>query len=163
MNLAPRLGFRSPLISLPKPARPRMYRTGLVVLLIAFLPFLVLHPSQSESQAPVADTAEEHMHKGEVFYQRGVFGEAAVNWMEAARLYEEAGQLKQQSLALLYLSQALERIGQTRNAIQTLETARDLANRVKDTGLVTRILGRLGHIHLRLGKEKEALAYVTLR
>src|SRR3989442_1920092 len=61
---------------------------------------------------------ESQMKEGLRYFQRGAFEEAATGWTEAARLYEQAGELHEQKEALIFLSQGDQCIGHYTYAFQ---------------------------------------------
>ncbi len=106
-------------------------------------------------------TAVQQMEAGKAQMARGVFGQAAISWTEAAKLYESEGKAKEQTEALLYVADALHQMGQYRKVITTLEVALRLA---ESQNLQTRravILNRLGNAHFSLGLEEQAASLLT--
>ena len=70
-----------------------------------------------------ASSSETYLEEGLRAFQRGDFEQAVLKWTEAARLYERAGKLHEQSEALTYLAQAYQSIGQYKQALKSLELA----------------------------------------
>ena len=68
------------------------------------------------------------MQQGKTLFERGQFDQAAQTWNKAARFFEQQGELKNQTEALMYLSQALYHGGQYQKAGITLSLAKELAN-----------------------------------
>ncbi len=129
------------------------------VLFVLCLVF-VLGPHQpAAGQAQETLMANQAMAEGVKYYKKGSFGQAAVSWMEAARIYEAQGKgsVKEQAKALTRLGRALQRMGQFRNAIVTLETALKLARESGDQATMARVLGRLGNVYFALGQGAEAI------
>ena len=62
--------------------------------------------------------ADRQTKSGLESFQRGDFEQAALNWTEASQLYERAGEIRRQSEALVYLSQANQALGRYKEAGQ---------------------------------------------
>jgi CHAT domain-containing protein/Tfp pilus assembly protein PilF len=83
--------------------------------------------------------------------QRGDFEQAALDWREAAQLYQSEGKLSQQSAALIYLSQAYQALGHYQEAKQNLELAVTLAKKAGDRAQMALALGNLGNLYIATG------------
>ena len=83
--------------------------------------------------------------------QRGDFEQAALDWREAAQLYEREGKLSQQSAALIYLSQAYQALGHYREATQNAELAVALAKKAGERARMALALGNLGNLYIATG------------
>src|SRR5574338_440855 len=59
-------------------------------------------------------SAEHEMEQGRLSFTQGSFPEAALHWMEAARMYEAEGKPLEQGQALTHLAYALQQEGQVR-------------------------------------------------
>ncbi len=106
-------------------------------------------------------TAVQQMEAGKAQMARGVFGQAAISWTEAAKLYEGEGKTKEQTEALLYVADALHQMGQYRKVITTLEVALRLAESQNLQARRAVILNRLGNAHFSLGLEEQAASLLT--
>ena len=106
-------------------------------------------------------TAAQQMETGKTQMARGVFGQAAISWTEAAKLYESEGKAKEQTEALLYVADALQQMGQYRKAITTLEVALRVAESQNLQARRAVILNRLGNAHFSLGLEEQAASLLT--
>lgn len=106
-------------------------------------------------------TATQQMEAGKTQMARGVFGQAAVNWTEAATLYEREGKPKEQTEALIYVAEALHQMGQYRKAITTLEVALQLAERHTLPARRAVILNRLGNAYFAIGRDDRAVSSLT--
>jgi len=144
-----------------KVARP-LWRPLLFVLFsIANLLTLSSAPALAESfSAAEASSPEQQMARGLGSFQRGDFEGAVLSWTEAARSYEGERKLKEQSHALTHLSQAYLALGQYKQAIKSLETALELAEKSGDAGQVTSALAGLGNAHIAIGPAETAEAYL---
>lgn len=127
----------------------------IVIVLIA----LGLHHVLANEQT--LRPAEQEMAQGREFFTQGSFPQAALHWMEAARLYEREGQLKEQSQALTHLAYAFQQEGQIREALTTLQAALKLSEQVGSRAQTAAILGRLGNAALALGQSDLALEHLT--
>lgn len=101
------------------------------------------------------------MQQARAYYEKGTFGQAAQEWMKAAKIFEQNGASLQQSDALLFLGQAFHRMGQSRNAELALTQALQLVQLEKDTPREASILGRLGTVSFYLGKNQASVEYLT--
>ncbi len=108
-----------------------------------------------------ATSPEALMQQARAHYEKGTFGEAAQEWMDAAKLYEQKGAGLKQSDALLFLAQAFQRMGQSRNAELALTQALKLVQSAKDTHREAGILGGLGNVSFFLGKNQAAMEYLA--
>jgi CHAT domain-containing protein/tetratricopeptide (TPR) repeat protein len=112
-------------------------------------------------QGPPTASAAQEMKQGAARFQQGDFAQAAVHWMTAARLYDERGQSKEQSQALINLAHAFQQEGQVRRAQGTLQTALRLSEQLGDRLLTATILGQLGTTSHALGKDEPATEHLT--
>jgi CHAT domain-containing protein/Tfp pilus assembly protein PilF len=101
--------------------------------------------------------ADRQTKSGLESYQRGDFEQAALNWTEASQLYERAGDVRRQSEALVYLSQANQALGRYKEAGQNLELAQSLAEKADDRAQVASVLGALGNLYIATGPQETAL------
>src|SRR5689334_6451583 len=101
--------------------------------------------------------ADRQTKSGLESYQRGDFEQAALNWTEASQLYERAGDVRRQSEALVYLSQANQALGRYKEAGQNLELAQSLAEKADDRTQVASVLGALGNLYIATGPQETAL------
>jgi tetratricopeptide (TPR) repeat protein len=131
---------------------------GLLIFLGAMIPGL-------SGMAVGAELAETDMEQGKIFFQQGKFGQAAFKWNEAAKNFEQGGDLQGQSQALLFLAESLQQLGQYHKAALTLELARSLAVQTGDVRQQARVLGRLGNIYFSVasGLPQEGLKDDTLK
>ena len=123
-----------------------------------------LDRARGEPQAippPVVTSAAEEMTKGKALFQRGAYAEAAVHWTEAARVYERQGKPREQAQALISLAHALEREGQIRRAVLSLQVAYQLTEQTQDTQKMPLILNRLGNAAFALGQSDQAVDHLT--
>lgn len=112
--------------------------------------------------APAAVSAPEgRMDEGLKAYQRGAFDEAVVNWMEAARLYEQAGRRSEQSEALTRLSQAYQGLGHYGKALESLQSASALIEQTGDRLRLAEIRSTAGNLYLAAGQVENASRYLT--
>ena len=81
--------------------------------------------------------------------------------MEAARVYERAGKLHEQSAALTYLAQAYQSIGQYKQALKSLELALALVKKSGDRTQIASVLGSLGNVYIATGPAEAAYGYLN--
>ena len=113
----------------------------------------------SGSAAPTSP--DQEMQQAKAQFNQGAFAQAAVHWMEAARLYEQQQQPQQQCQALINLAHALEQSGQIKRAQVTLQTALKLSEQTGNRARTATILGRLGSAAYALGKGAQAAEHLT--
>ena len=106
-------------------------------------------------------TPAQEMRQGTTQFQQGAFAQAAAHWMNAARGYEESGQVKEQCQALINLAYALQQEGQIRRAQGSLQAALKLSEQMGDRGLTATIFGQLGNTFHVLGKDEPAAEHLT--
>ncbi|GJL56059.1 MAG: hypothetical protein NPIRA02_31910 [Nitrospirales bacterium] len=139
-------------------AKPGSLGIGVMMLVVSLVSPLSPIPLVSAAESLVGEDALE---AGEQQFTQGHFSQAAQQWEQAARGFEEAGQPEAQAHALLYLSQALYNLGQYQRAGVTLNLARELAVESNNRVLASRILGRLGNVAFALGLVEAAEGYLT--
>jgi len=101
--------------------------------------------------------ADRQTKSGLESFQRGDFEQAALSWTEASRLYERGGEIRRQSEALVYLSQANQALGRYKEAGENLELASGLAEKSGDRTQVASVLGALGNLYIATGPQETAL------
>ena len=72
------------------------------------------------------------MEEGDQAFERGAFGEALSHWRQAAELHKRAGNAPAQAEALVFSAQASMGLGQSKQALQSLELALALAHKGGD-------------------------------
>jgi tetratricopeptide (TPR) repeat protein len=92
--------------------------------------------------------------------QRGDFEQAVSDWREAAQRYQTEGKLGQQSLALVYLSQAYQALGHYQEAAKNLELAVATAKSAGDRAQTALALGNLGNLYIATGTADTAQKYL---
>ena len=130
-------------------------------ILICLCLLALLHSVTPSAHAVDPPTAESLRDEGRAFFDRGQFEQSALTWSKAAKLFEQQGRIKEQTEALIYLSQSLYQLGQYRMAGATLEFALDLAKRSGQDEYRAVILGRLGNVEFALGRRQAAQDHLT--
>jgi CHAT domain-containing protein/Tfp pilus assembly protein PilF len=105
--------------------------------------------------------ADRQTKIGLELFQRGDFEQAALSWTEAAQLYERSGEIRRQSEALVYLSQANQALGRYTEAGKNLELALGLAEKAGDRTQVASVLGALGNLYIATGPGDTALKHLN--
>jgi len=100
------------------------------------------------------------MKEGTQYFERGAFSEALSHWKQAADLYKSTGNKPGQFEALGLSAQASMGLGQSKQALQSLELALALANKSGDPLVEASALGQLGRTYLTLGQLTEASEYL---
>ncbi len=101
------------------------------------------------------------MQRGHVALQQGALEDALVSWKEAARLYEEAGNLTGQLQALTKSAHAARAMGHVNQAFQQQELALQLAQQVNDPKWTSLTLAELGKTYMVNHQYDAALQYLT--
>lgn len=117
--------------------------------------------AEANGQATAPTEADREMEQGKARFQQGAFAQAALHWSEAARRYEEDGQIELQCGALVNLAHALHQEGQIKKAMVTLQAALALSEQVGNRALTASILGRLGNGAYALGKGNQAADHLA--
>ncbi|HET6514864.1 MAG TPA: CHAT domain-containing protein [Thermodesulfovibrionales bacterium] len=94
-------------------------------------------------------------------FERGAFEEAVHFWKEAEELYEKREEIGRQSEALVFLSQAYQSLGLTREALRCLESAEILAQKSGDAVRIASALASLGNVYIATGPEDKANEYLN--
>lgn len=130
-------------------------RTCLLLLLSALL-FTV---TRSESHEASSST-DSVMKEGGRYFERGALSEALSHWKQAADLYKNEGNKSAQVEALVLSAQASMGLGQSKQALQSLELALSLAQKSDDPLAEASVLGQLGRTYSTLRQLPEASEYL---
>lgn len=141
------------------------WRFLLVALFLTSIGNLLLLSSDTalaDSLSPSeASLTQKHMDEGVSSFQRGDFEQAALNWAEAAKLYEREKKFSQQTNALTHLAQAYQAVGQYKEAFKNLESALVLSEKSGDRTQTALVLGALGNLYVATGPPDIALKYLN--
>ncbi len=107
------------------------------------------------AQEPVP--ANRLMDLGQSSYRQGAFAQASQYWIEAGRLYEQDGRVREQITAQVNVAQAFYQTGHYKEAGAMLTQAGKLAAQIDDGVLAATIKGRLGTVLFALGHNEQAL------
>jgi CHAT domain-containing protein len=116
------------------------YVTGVAALVLASTAF---------AAGPLSP--EELFERGREAFHRGGFADAISDWTAAVAAYRKADKAAETYATLMHLAQAQARLGQYRTAVTSLDEARGLAERARDTRRTAAALAALGDIHIALG------------
>lgn len=130
---------------------------GTIILLLATMPVLIVTRSDSHETSSPAGLA---MKEGAQAFEHGAFGEALSHWKQAMELYKGSGNAPAQVEALVLSAQASMGLGQSKQALQSLELALALVQKSGDPLIEAPILGHLGRIYLALRQLPEASEYL---
>src|SRR6185295_2677252 len=122
-------------------SRPRWINWLSAVALLV----VTIAPLPSSGAAPSPD---ELMKQGAQAFQHGAVEQAFASWKEASTLYERTGRTLDQSRALVLAAQASTALGQTKQALQSLDLALVLAQQTGDQVWVATVLGAIGETYL---------------
>lgn len=134
-----------------------LFHCGLRFALLTTVILVPITPSESHDTSTPAGRA---MKEGGLAFQRGAFGEALSHWKQAADLYKVAGNPPAQVEALVLSAQASMSLGQSKQALQSLELALALAQKSDDPLPEATVLGHLGRTYLTFGHTNEASEYL---
>lgn len=126
---------------------------------LLLLALLLIMATQSESH-DTSSPAGLAMKEGGQAFERGAFGEALSHWKQAAELYKGTGNTPAQVEALVLSTQASMGMGQSKQALQSLELALALTHKSDDPLVEASVLGHLGRTYLTLGHVTEASEYL---
>jgi len=127
-------------------------RMAYLLIMALFLPVT--------AKADSVTTPDASMQRGTQAFQRGAFGEALAQWKQAAELYKGIGNRLMQSEALILSAQASMELGQSKQALQSLELALALANQSGHALTEASVLAQLGRTYLTLRQLTEASEYL---
>ena len=111
---------------------------------------LLLPPvARSESTGSTASAGSLMQQGGQAFH-RGAFAEALSHWKQAAALYKADGNAQAQVEALVFSAQASLELGQSKQALLSLELALTLAHEHGNPASEASVRGHLGRTYLTL-------------
>ncbi|MBK9948599.1 MAG: CHAT domain-containing protein [Nitrospira sp.] len=119
----------------------------------------LLTATQSESHE-VSSPAGSSIREGALAFERGAFSTALSHWKQAAELYKSSGNTPAQVEALVLSSQASLGLGQSKQALQSLELALGLAQKSGDPLVEAPILGHLGRTYLTMRQLPQASEFL---
>ncbi|HBH80046.1 MAG TPA: hypothetical protein DDY39_09490, partial [Nitrospira sp.] len=126
------------------------------LLLIAGLLFIVTPLESHDLSSPAGSSMKE----GGLAFERGAFSSALSHWKQAAELYKSSGNTPAQVEALVLSSQASLGLGQSKQALQSLELALGLAQKSGDPLVEAPILGYLGRAYLTMRQLPQASEFL---
>ena len=129
---------------------------GTFLLLVTGLLFTATQSESHDFSSPAALSMKE----GGRAFERGAFAEALSHWKQAADLYKSSGNTPAQFEALVLSAQASMGLGQSKQALQSLELALALAQKGDDPLAKVTALGHLGRTYLAFGQLSEASEYL---
>ena len=125
----------------------------LLVLLLSIVPSSIAQ--ENKEQGP-----QQYLAEGLDLHKRGIWSEAALSLTRASQLFEQVGDTNKHVIALLTLSQSLDNLGRSYQALETLERAKPLANTLTNPELSIRIHNTSGNIWLRVGETEKAKTHL---
>lgn len=135
---------------------PSIRHTMCCVFLMA-IPLLAATQSESHEVSSPAGSA---MREGALAFERGAFSTALSHWKQATELYKSSGNTLAQVEALVLSSQASLGLGQSKQALQSLELALGLAQKSGDPLVEAPILGHLGRTYLTMRQLPQASEFL---
>lgn len=125
--------------------------------LLMAIPLLTATQSKAHDVSSPAGTS---MKDGGLAFERGAFSTALAHWKQAAELYKSSGNTPAQVEALVLSSQASLGLGQSKQALQSLELALGLAQKSGDPLVEAPILGHLGRTYLTMRQLPQASEFL---
>ena len=101
------------------------------------------------------------LQQGMHAYNAGNFEEAVQLWRSAILQMQAEADEQQLATAYIYLAGGLQELGRFAEAIDRLTRALDLAQKLGDQVMQTRIMTNLGQVYLLAGNDEEAFKYIT--
>jgi CHAT domain-containing protein/Tfp pilus assembly protein PilF len=130
---------------------------GICFLFVMTMLLVIVPRSESHRASSPGDSL---IDEGKQDFERGAFGEALAHWKQAADLFKGSGNAPAQIEALVLSAQASMGLGQSKQALQSLELALALAHQSGDPLVEAPILGHLGRTYVTLGQLPEASEYL---
>ena len=100
------------------------------------------------------------MKEAALAFERGAFSAALSHWKRAAELYKSSGNTPAQVEALVLSSQASLGLGQSKQALQSLELALGLAQKSGNPLVEAPIIGHLGRTYLTMRQLPQASEFL---
>ncbi|MEN6317194.1 MAG: CHAT domain-containing protein [Syntrophaceae bacterium] len=116
---------------------------------------------QENSTFTKAQSAGKYMGAGALAFSRGHFDDAAKNFEDALRLYDQEGNKSKQCETLIMLSQTNQYVGYYKKSLQNLEKALSLAKELNDGRQTSAALGSLGNVYLGIGSTDLAFTHLN--
>jgi CHAT domain-containing protein len=138
-----------------------------LVVVSAFLilsTFLMLSSNVHAAQHGESSTGsvfEVSLKQGMQAYNAGNFEAALQQWRAAVGQLQAEGNEQGLANAHLYLAGALRELGRFSEAIDSLNQALGLANKLGNEDLQTRVMTSLGQVYILTGNEEKAVRYIT--
>jgi CHAT domain-containing protein len=124
--------------------------------------FSASNAASADSQPTTENSiSNKHEEDGWQAFQRGALDSAVASWLEAARIYQEAGNVKQQIKILTYLAQAYQSLGQYKNSLKALALALVLAEKSADRAKLALVKATIGNLYIATGPAAEAFRYLN--
>ncbi|HMS82253.1 MAG TPA: CHAT domain-containing protein [Nitrospira sp.] len=136
---------------------PQAILRTLCYLLVTALALFTAARSESHE---VSSPAGLSMKEGSLAYERGAFSTALSYWKQAAELYKTSGNSPAQVEALVLSSQASLGLGQSKQALQSLELALGVAQKSGDPLVEASILEHLGRTYLTIRQLPQASEFL---
>ena len=116
---------------------------------------------QKNSASAEVQSAGKYMDTGIVEFSYGHFDDAAKNFEDALRGYDQQGNKSKQCETLIMLSQTNQYAGHYKKALQNLERALSLATELNNGHQKSAVLGSLGNVYFGMGNLDLALKYLN--
>lgn len=141
------------------PARCFSHASTRSIGFMLLLAITVLIVTRSEAH-DVTSPAGLSMREGGLAFERGAFSTALSHWKQAVEFYKRSGNVPAQVEALVLSSQASFGLGQSKQALQSLELALGLAQKSGDPLVEAPILGHLGRAYLTMRQLPQASEFL---
>ena len=135
------------------------------LILSAFL--MLSSPAHAVQQGETAmlsnpgNVSGTSLQQGINAYNKGGFEQAVRHWRSTIQQLQAEADERQLATAYFYLAGGLQELGRFAEAIDSLSQSLDLAQKLDDQVMQTRIMANLGQVYMLAGNDEEAVRYIT--
>ena len=133
----------------------------ILALLFIISPVHAAQQGEAAMSPSTGNVSGSSLQQGMHAYNKGSFEEAVQLWRSAIRQMQSEADEQQLVTAYFYLAGGLLELGRFAEAIDALSLALNLAKKVDDQVMQTRIMANLGQVYMLAGNEEEAVRYIT--
>ena len=106
------------------------------------------------------DSADIYIHRGDAHFSTGAFEKAIGLWRVAADKLQNQNNDFLQGKTFLKISKAYQAIGQVSKALDFIDAALQIADKIKDASLQVACLSQKGSIYLGIGQASDAQVHL---
>ena len=133
----------------------------ILALLFIISPVHAAQQGEAAMSPRTGNVSGSSLQQGMHAYNKGSFEEAVQLWRSTIRQMQSEADEQQLVTAYFYLAGGLQELGRFAEAIDALSLALNLAKKVDDQVMQTRIMANLGQVYMLAGNEEEAVRYIT--